>query len=151
MMTRLALLGVCIAVAFCVAFVLRRRQPDAPTQASFEIPLQLDRSDFESPATPWLVVVFTSATCGTCADVATKANVLLSHDVAVQRVDFTEHPALHKKYNIEAVPTLVMADHDGVVLKGFLGPMKAQDMWAAMAECRDPGSVPESCSQHEHP
>jgi hypothetical protein len=66
-------------------------------------------------------------------------------------VDFTEHPALHQKYNIEAVPTLVMADHDGVVLKGFLGPMKAQDMWAAMAECRDPGSVPETCSQHEHP
>jgi hypothetical protein len=49
------------------------------------------------------------------------------------------------------VPTLVMADHDGVVLKSFLGPVKAQDMWAAMAECRDPGSVPESCSQHDHP
>jgi hypothetical protein len=146
MTTRLALLAICIAFAFCVAYVLRRRQPDAPTQASFEIPSQLDRSDFDSPTTPWLVVVFTSATCGTCADVANKANVL-----ALQRVDFTEHPAVHKKYNIEAVPTLVMADHDGVVLKSFLGPVKAQDMWAAMAECRDPGSVPESCSQHDHP
>ena len=151
MMTRLALLGVCIAFAFCVAFILRRRQPDAPTQASFDIPTQLDRSDFDSTETPWLVVVFTSATCGTCADVATKAVVLSSHDVAVQQVDFLEQPELHKKYNIEAVPTLVMANHDGVVLKGFVGPMKAQDVWAAMAECRDPGSVPESCSQHDHP
>ena len=137
-MTRLALLGVCIAVAFCVAFVLRRRQPDAPTQASFEIPSQLDRSDFESPATPWLVVVFTSATCGTCADVATKANVLLSHDVAVQRVDFTEHPALHKKYNIEAVPTIIVTDERGVVHKSFIGPVSATDLWAGVASAREP-------------
>ena len=137
-MTRLALLGVCIAVAFCVAFVLRRRQPDAPTQASFEIPSQLDRSDFESPATPWLVVVFTSATCGTCADVATKANVLLSHDVAVQRVDFTEHPALHKKYNIEAVPTIIVTDDRGVVHKSFIGPVSATDLWAGVASAREP-------------
>jgi hypothetical protein len=150
MTVRFVLLGVCILVAFGVAFIVRRRQPDAPTQASFDIPTQLDRSDFQSPTSPWLVVVFTSATCGTCADVASKASVLSSHDVAVQQVDFTELPVLHKKYNIQAVPTLVMANADGVVLKGYLGPVKAQDVWAAMAECRDPGSVPESCSQHDH-
>jgi hypothetical protein len=138
-----------MAVALVVAFVLKRRKSDAPTQAGFEIPIQVDRNDFEHPDTPWLVAVFTSATCHTCADVATKAEVLSSSEVAVQRIDYTVNPALHKRYRIDAVPLLVIADSDGVVHKGFIGPLKAQDLWAAMAECRNPGSTPESCQSHQ--
>jgi hypothetical protein len=108
----------------------------------------LDRSDFDNPTAPWLVAVFTSATCHTCADVASKAQVLSSLQVAVQRIDYTVNPDLHKRYRIDAVPLLVIADGDGVVRKGFIGPLKAQDLWAAMAECRDPGSTPESCASH---
>lgn len=138
-----------MAVALVVAVVLKRRKPDAPTQAGFEIPIQVDRKDFEHPDTPWLVAVFTSATCHTCADVATKAEVLSSTEVAVQRIDYTVNPDLHKRYRIDAVPLLVIADVDGVVHKGFIGPLKAQDLWAAMAECRSPGSTPESCKSHQ--
>lgn len=138
-----------MAVALVVAVVLNRRKSNAPTQAGFEIPIQVDRNDFEQPHTPWLVAVFTSSTCHTCADVATKAEVLSSSEVAVQRIDYTVNPALHKRYHIDAVPLLVIADSDGVVQKGFIGPLKAQDLWAAMAECRDPGSTPESCQSHQ--
>jgi hypothetical protein len=138
-----------MAVAIVVALVLKRRKSDPPTQANFEIPIQVDRNDFEHPNTPWLVAVFTSATCHTCADVATKAEVLSSTEVAVQRIDYTVNPALHKRYRIDAVPLLVIADGDGVVYKGFIGPLKAQDLWAAMAECRNPGSTPESCQSHQ--
>jgi hypothetical protein len=138
-----------MVVAIAVASVLKRRKSDAPTQAGFEIPIQVDRNDFEQPHTPWLVAVFTSATCHTCADVATKAEVLSSSEVAVQRIDYTLNPALHKRYRIDAVPLLVIADGDGVVHKGFVGPLKAQDLWAAMAECRNPGSTPESCQSHQ--
>lgn len=137
-----------MAVAVAVALILKGRKSDAPTQASFEIPIQVDRNDFERSDTPWLVAVFTSATCHTCADVATKAEVLSSTEVAVQRIDYTVNPALHKRYRIDAVPLLVIADVDGVVHKGFIGPLKAQDLWAAMAECRNPGSTPESCQSH---
>ncbi|MSZ96626.1 MAG: hypothetical protein F2579_04190 [Actinobacteria bacterium] len=127
---------------------MRRRGNDAPTQASYEIPVQLDRSDFTSPDSPWLVAVFTSATCGTCEDVAQKALVLASREVAVERIDYTVAPALHQRYNIQAVPTLVIADAQGVVQKGMLGPVKAQDLWAAVAECREPGSSPGGCQNH---
>jgi hypothetical protein len=72
--------------------------------------------------------------------------VLASNDVAVQRIDFTEDPALHKRYRIDAVPTLVIADAHGVVRNSFLGPVKAQDLWAAVAECREPGSTPDPCA-----
>lgn len=144
-MTQILLVALAMAVAIVVSLVLRKRRPDAPTQGSFHMPTQLDRGDFASPNHPWLVAVFTSATCNTCADVATKATVLASKDVAVQRIDYTEDPDLHRRYNIDAVPTLVIADSRGVVRNGFLGPVKAQDLWAAVAECRDPGSTPDPC------
>jgi hypothetical protein len=148
MIQQLIFVVAAMAVALAIALVLKRRKSDAPTQAGFEIPIQIDRNDFEDPHSPWLVVVFTSATCHTCTDVVTKAEVLSSSEVAVQRIDYTVNPALHKRYRIDAVPLLVIADVDGVVQKGFIGPLKAQDLWAAMAECRDPGSTPESCQSH---
>lgn len=148
MIQQLIFVVAAMAVALAIALVLKRRKSDAPTQAGFEIPIQLDRNDFEDPHSPWLVVVFTSATCHTCTDVVTKAEVLSSSEIAVQRIDYTVNPALHKRYRIDAVPLLVIADVDGVVQKGFIGPLKAQDLWAAMAECRDPGSTPESCQSH---
>ena len=147
-MVRILTVAGAMFIALVVSWFLRRRQNDAPTQGGFELPVQLDRNDFESPEAPWLVVVFTSATCGTCNDVASKAEVLSSQDVVVVRVDYTTDPQMHSRYKIEAVPALVVADKAGVVKVGFLGPIKAQDLWAAVAECREPGSSPGSCQNH---
>lgn len=149
-MVRILTVAGAMLVALVVSWFLRRRQIDAPTQGGFELPVQLDRDDFASPETPWIVVVFTSATCGTCNDVVTKAEVLSSHEVAVVRVDYTTDAQMHARYKIEAVPTLVVADAAGVVKAGFLGPVKAQDLWAAVSECREPGSSPGSCQEHSH-
>ena len=142
------LVVIAMAVAIAVSLVLRRRAADAPTQGGFQMPTQLDRGDFDSPDVPWLVAIFTSSTCDACADVATKAMVMASNDVAVQRIDYVDNPELHKRYRVEAVPTLVIVDDRGVVRNGFLGPMKAQDLWAAVAECREPGSTPDPCASH---
>ena len=147
-MTQVGLVVIAMLVAVGVSVVLRRRAADAPTQGGFQMPTQLDRGDFVSPDAPWLVAIFTSSTCDACADVATKAMVLASNDVAVQRIDYIDDPGLHKRYKVDAVPTLVIADQEGVVKNGFIGPMKAQDLWAAVAECRDPGSTPDPCSSH---
>lgn len=147
-MTQFGLVVAAMLVAVGVSIVLRRRTADAPTQGGFQIPTQLDRGDFVSPTAPWLVAIFTSSTCDACADVANKALVLASSEVAVQRIDYVDDPGLHKRYKVEAVPTLVIVDQRGVVQKSFLGPMKAQDLWAAVAECREPGSTPEPCSSH---
>lgn len=134
------------AAAVAVAWILRRRRvAAAPTQAGWEVPTQLDRGDFARPDAPWLVAAFTSATCETCADVASKVQVLESGDVAVVRIDHAENPALHARYRIEAVPCVVIADSSGAVRRAFLGPVKAQDLWAGVAECREPGSTPGSC------
>jgi hypothetical protein len=91
----------------------------------------------------WLLALFTSSTCATCADVATKAKVVESSAVAVAEIEWSANRALHDRYGIDAVPTTVLADRRGVVRAAFVGPVTATDLWAAVAEARDPGSSPE--------
>jgi len=95
--------------------------------------------------------VFTSATCSTCAGVWDKVQVLESDAVATQEVEVGAARDLHDRYGIDGVPTTVVADRDGVVRASFLGPATATDLWAAVAELREPGSVPEGCHDHVHP
>ena len=131
-----------IVVGAVAAIARRRRVPDAPTQRRFTAPEQLDRNDFARPEAPWLVAVFSSATCDVCAQVVAKAEVLECADVAVVDVEYTTERGLHEKYSIDAVPTVVIADSRGVAVATFLGPMTATDLWAAVAEAREPGSTP---------
>jgi hypothetical protein len=129
-----------------VALVLRQRgrgRRDAPTQATFSVPGQLDRADFERSDAEWLVVVFSSATCASCAAMVGKAQALASAAVAVQDVEARSRADLHRRYGIEAVPLTLLADHAGVVRATFIGPATATDLWAAVAEARQPGSSPE--------
>lgn len=134
---RVAAIVAVVVVAVVVALRRRGTSP-VPTQPRGSAPSQLSRTDFTAPQTAWLVVVFTSATCATCGDVARKAGVLESREVAVQEVEFGRDRRLHDRYRIDAVPTVVIADAMGVVRYAHLGPVSATDLWAAMARCRDP-------------
>ncbi len=143
------LLAVAIVVIATIAaqLVARRRRSDPPTQRRSPMPSQLDRADFE--ATGWLVAVFTSDTCSTCADVVRKAEVVRSDEVTVQTISYQGAKALHERYDIDVVPMLLIADGEGVVRRGFIGPVTATDLWAAVAEARDPGSMPSGgCADH---
>jgi thiol-disulfide isomerase/thioredoxin len=143
-MERLAIALALLAVAVVVAVILERRKPGPPTQPrTWEAPTQLDRADFDGRDHPWLVAVFTSATCESCAKVMPKAEVLASETVAVVEVPYQSRKDLHQRYAVDVVPTLVVADPDGVVKASFIGQPTATDLWAAVAEARDPGSSPE--------
>lgn len=148
-MERLLLaLGIMVVAAIVAEVVRRKRRLDPPTQPRRELPSQLDRADFDGAG--WLVAVFTSDTCSTCADVVRKAEVLQCADVSVQVASYQVRRDLHERYAIDAVPCLVIADADGVVRGGFLGPVTATDLWAAVADARDPGSIDRSqgCGNH---
>ncbi len=147
-MSRLLLVVVVVAVAAAVAYLLQRRRPDAPTRTGWTVPEQLDRSDFGDPDRPWLVVLFSSATCTTCADVRTKVLALESPEVAVRDVEYGAERRLHDRYRIEAVPAVLIADAAGTVRRSFLGPVSATHLWAAVAEVREPGSTPPGCGTH---
>ena len=123
------------AAAIIVGLVLRRRQrADAPTQPRFEAPVQLDRADFPSPGTPWLVAVFTSATCATCQGALRHAKQLASADgdVVVAEVEYRAASDLHRKYSIDVVPIVAIADAAGVVATSFIGEVSADQLEGAM-------------------
>jgi hypothetical protein len=107
------------------------------------VPTQLDRADFAEPGKPWLVAVFTSATCDSCAGVVPKVLALASPAVAVDDVPWQSRKDLHDRYAVEVVPLTVVAGSDGVVVASFVGEPSATDLWAAVAEARQPGSSPE--------
>ena len=150
-MERLVLALVLVAVAVVVALVVQRRKPAPPAGPSWNVPVQLDRADFARPDAAWLVVVFTSATCQSCSGVWERAVPLDAGPegpVAVQQVEVTAEPELHRRYGIDAVPLTLVADEQGVVVKHFIGPLTATDLWAAVAEAREPGSTPQHCQTH---
>jgi len=149
-MERLVVVAVVALVAVGIAYLVQRRQPDAPVRTGYNVPGQLHRPDFTRPDAEWLVAVFTSATCSTCAGVWDKVQVLESEAVATQELEVSAARELHDRYGIDGVPTTVVADRDGVVRASFLGPATATDLWAALAELREPGSVPEGCGSHDH-
>ena len=155
-MERIVVALVLAAVAAVVAVVTdRSRRKEPPTQPrTYAAPLQVDRSDFLRPDAEWLVLAFTSSTCGTCADVSSKVVVLEGPQVAVAVVDSVEQKDLHDRYQIEAVPIVAIAGADGVVQASFIGPVSATHLWGALAELREPGSVPDGCGAaggvHDH-
>ncbi len=142
MTTRVLLAAGFVVVAVVVAWFLDRRRPDPPARGSYPVPAQLDRSDFPGVDRPWLVALFSSRTCDSCLDMAAKVTVLASDDVAVCDITFQDDPGLHERYDIAGVPLVVVADPEGVVRAGFVGPVTATDLWAAVAEARAPGSRP---------
>lgn len=152
-MERLALVVVLVAVAVGVALVIdRRRRPPAPTTTGHLLPDRVARTDFARPDAPWLVAVFTSATCESCAAVWDKARHLASTEVAVQEVEVGVDRALHGRYRITAVPAVVVADAAGDVRATFIGPVTATDLWATVAELREPGCLPhEGCAHGVEP
>lgn len=148
-MSQLLLLIALAAVAGGIAFVIQRRTtPPAPTRTGHTVPDQLDRRDFARPDADWLVVLFSSATCLSCRGTWEKVAALESDAVAVEDVEFSADRARHERYRIDAVPLVLVADREGVVRSSFAGPPSAADLWASVAELRDPGVVPPGCDHH---
>ncbi len=139
MLTTLLIVVVVVALAGVASVVAQRRRPDPPTSPRMAVPQQLDRRDFADPDQPWLLVVFASETCASCRDAWDVIGAIDLDDVSVQRLDFPAARAIHDRYQIDSVPTTVLADHDGVVRWSALGaPARA-----AVAEAlEDLGVVP---------
>ena len=144
-MDRLIILVVSAAAAATLAFLVQRRRPNAPIRTGWTVPDQLDRRDFAHPDAPWLVAVFTSASCDSCAAVVDVAGPLASDAVAIDVVEVGERREVHDRYAVDAVPMVLLVDALGVVRDHHLGPVSAAHLWGSLAELREPGSTPDGC------
>ena len=137
MTARIVIAVVIIVVAGGIAWWLERRRIAAPpTQGRAIVPQQLDRNDFPRPEAPWLVVLFTSQHCDSCAGLIDKASPLISDEVSVTEVEYGAQPELHRRFDIDAAPITVLADAAGVTRASFVGAFAATDLWNALAEVR---------------
>jgi hypothetical protein len=127
---------VVLVAAVLVARRLENRRPEAPTRDRYPVPAQLDRSDFPRPELPWLVVLFSSRNCESCVPMAAKVAALASEAVATCEVEASQQPDLHRRYGIEGVPMVVVADAEGVTRAAFVGSASAAELWTAVAQAR---------------
>mgnify|MGYP000912497657 CR=1 FL=1 len=141
---------IAIVVAICLTAIYAQKRKTGETfETRYEPPVKIERNDFPGKNADALVVLFTSKVCNSCENVISKASVLQSGEVDVVNVEFEDAQGkkLHSKYQIEAVPTLVICDINGVVSKSFVGPVTATDLWAEVARLR--GADIEKCSDHK--
>ncbi len=125
-MVTLALVVILVTAAATIALVVNRRGPDVPTSPSFGVPQQLDRDDFATPEVEWLFALFSSQTCLACIDARLVLQAVDSSSAQVHEIEVESNRALHDKYSIDAVPTIVLADHEGVVQWSYLGAPDAE-------------------------
>lgn len=127
-----------VMVGIIVAYVVRRRDTQRMARGdSWSVPAQLERSDFADPQANRLVVVFSSATCGACARTWQRVNELAPPGFALDEVSYQDRRDLHDRYGIDAVPTLVIADAEGVVQASFVGPPSDIELAEALSTSTD--------------
>ena len=125
-----------------MAWLYRRYRPSTPTAPTYSVPGLLERWDFAQPNTEWLLAVFTSKTCSTCAAVLEAAEGMADDSLAVQEVEHRRHSELHRRYAIDAVPLAVLADRSGAVRASLAGPATEAELSALVASVRqEPGTV----------
>lgn len=121
MVTTLLLVVAVTAAAGALALVVNRRRPDPPTAPQFATPQQLDRTEFDHATRPWLFALFSSSTCLSCRDAREVLAAIDGPEIGVQEVELAGNRRLHDRYRIDAVPTVVLADREGVVRWSYLG------------------------------
>lgn len=91
--------------------------------------------DREMASSPVPVVInFTAKWCGPCHGVSRTLDQLAAEKagrVKVIRIDFDQSPALVRRYNISALPAVLMV-RDGVVYKRMVGSQSRENLSAAM-------------------
>lgn len=137
MAVRIGIGIVILAAVGLLAWWLQRRPPAPPPRDSYPVPKQLDRHDFPRPEAAWLVALFSSSNCDSCQGLGEKMLALESPEVVTTEIEAHDRGELHRRYEIAAIPTTVIADAHGVVRKSFVGSFSATDLWAAVAELKD--------------
>ena len=122
--------------AFGVSSLANKRRPDGPSVPRSVLPHQLDRADFLDPNCEWALLLFTSDSCEACEIASAQVSKVSQSNLMVQSIEFPEMEVLHKKYAIHSVPSLLLADREGVVQWSFAGVPPIEALIEALTHLR---------------
>jgi len=125
-----------VIIAMAVSAVARKTAGFGQDQRDHHIPGSVAGSDFGLDDDGWMLVVFTSSKCETCATVVEAVSRIDMPNLATAVIEIERMPELHTSYAIDAVPTTIVADPDGVVRKSFLGPVDLPMIELAVSTAR---------------
>ncbi len=125
MTVTLVVMAAVAAMASAAAWLQQQRHRPVPTTIRGAPPGRLDRADFRAADASILIAVFTSETCSSCEAVWAELSGYESANVATQNIAVGAEPSLHKRYNIESVPTTVVVDAAGETEAAFVGPLSS--------------------------
>lgn len=137
-----------VSVVVLLIYASSKRRTNNVQTDEYGYPSIVNRKDFLGVEQDLVVISFTSQTCESCKGVWEKVQALSSDSVGVIKVDYQDDMGkkLHQKYSIDAVPTTLVCDKDGVTLKSYIGAVTATDLWAGVANAR--GADIADCANH---
>jgi len=141
-MSTLLLVAGAVIMALAVSALTRRtatsgrRARGHDTEPEHHIPDVVSASDFGIPEGQWMLLVFSSEKCATCAVVVEAVSRIDMPGLAVEVIEIERMPELHAEYRIDAVPTTIVADPTGSVCKSFLGPVDLPIIELAVSAAR---------------
>lgn len=135
---RVALVILIVVIAAVVAWFMERRRSSRalPVTTAAVVPPQIDRDDFERPEAEWLVLLFSSDACESCAAMADRLAPLASDAVAVAEAEYGSDRSIHEKYGIDAVPAVGFYDRAGVARATFTGTTDSATLWETLHDLR---------------
>lgn len=93
--------------------------------------VELAAAGLVPPPDTAFIVVFTEATCRTCAAALATARGPLAVGLAVIEVEYAAQRELQRRLKIDTVPTTVVVDSTGAVLFGWAGKIDDDELAAA--------------------
>ena len=80
------------------------------------------------------IVVFTEKSCHSCQDVVRLIRGPAGAGLPVADIEYGANQELHRKFDIDTVPTTVIVDEQGTVVAGWVGRIDLSEFTTALAK-----------------
>lgn len=133
-MTRL-LIAVAIAAVVSLTAILVNRNGSSQliSVRRNALPTRIPATEVGLDAGP-AIIIFTESTCDSCQEVIRLIRGPAGAGIPVADVEFGAEPALHRRFEIDTVPTTLVVDREGSVVGGWTGRVDVGEFAAALAE-----------------
>ena len=133
-MTRL-FIAVALAglVALASRLVDRRRASHPLVVRRGALPTQVPAVEVGLGVGP-AIISFTELTCRSCQDAISLIRGPAGGGIPVADIEYGAQPELHKRFDIDTVPTTVVVDDKGSVVAGWTGRIDLRELTVALAQ-----------------